>query len=65
MDENRKSETGDSKSYGQRFDEERIWEANFSARSNRAAKRLIPIPTRTIGDSMILYIQSQLKLGAT
>ena len=38
---------------------------NLFARSNRAVKRLIPIPTRTIGDSRILKKQSQLKLGAT
>ena len=41
------------------------YEANLFARSNRAAKRLIPIPTRTIGDSKILNQQIQLKLCAT
>jgi hypothetical protein len=41
------------------------YEANLLARSNRAAARLILIPTRTIGDSRILKKQNQLKLCAT
>ena len=41
------------------------YEANLFARSNRAAKRLMPIPTSTMGDSKILNRQSQLKLSAT
>src|SRR5579862_392854 len=40
-------------------------DTNLFDRSNRATNRLTTIPMRTIGDSMILKEQSQLKLGGT